>query len=175
MASIQPLSAWSRAKGWLVGIGVAAFLSWLGWYGYDEQRATTRGLHVIGLLRDVQTCVGLSYEANQRQLTEGAEFRSLPRMKTTPYASSLIWDTVTLRATATFANTHRDYDGRVIWTSVSIDGKGELRWTCGSTVDGGARSYRNVAAFIARCDRPLAFDRGVADYCRSFVPLPQPR
>lgn len=175
MAAGQAPSARNRAVGWLVGVGVAAFLSWLGWYGYEDQRATTRGLHVIGLLRDVQTCVGLSYEANQRQLADGAEFSALPRMKTTPYASGLAWDSVALRATATFADTHGDYDGRVVWTAASIDGKGELHWTCGSTVGPDARSYRNVAAFLARCDRPLAFDRGVVDYCRRFVPLPPGR
>jgi len=172
MAAGPKPSLGNRAAGWLAGLAVIAFLVWLGWYGYDEQRATTRGLHVIGLLRDVQTCVGLSYEANQRQLTVGGEFDRLPLMKATPYAAGLVWDAAAQRATATFVDTHRDYDGRALWTAVSIDSKGDLQWICGSTVDPGARSYRNIAGFISHCKRPLAFDPGIAEYCRRFVPLP---
>ena len=172
MASGQKPSIRNRAAGWLAGLAAIAFVVWLGWYGYEEQRATTRGLHVVGLLRDVQTCVGLSYEANQRQLTLSAEFDRLPQMKATPYAASLVWDALALRATATFVDTHRDYDGRTLWTSVIIDSKGDLKWTCGSTVDPGARSYDNIAGFINHCNRPLTFDPGIAEYCRRFVPLP---
>lgn len=172
MAPGQGPSIGNRAARWLAGLATVAFLVWLGWYGYEEQRATTRGLHVIGLLRDVQTCVGLSYEANQRQLTLNAEFDQLPQMKATPYAAGLVWDPVALRATATFVDTHRDYNGRALWTAASIDTKGDLRWTCGSAVDPGARSYRNIAGFISHCNRPLAFDPKIAEYCRRFVPLP---
>ncbi len=169
---VRKSSAWSRVGAWLAGLGAIALFVWLAWYGYEDERATTRGLHVIGLLRDVQTCVGLSYEANQRQLVQGAEFDRLPQMKATPYARDLTWDALSLRATATFTDTHRDYDGRSIWTAASIDGKGELQWRCGSNVDPSARSYRNIDTFIDHCSRPLAFDAGIVDYCRRFVPLP---
>jgi len=153
-------------------MALAAGLVWFVWYGYEDKRATTRSLHVIGLLRDVQTCVGLSYAGYQRQLLPGAEFAGIPDMKATPYASRLDWDPLAFRATAIFADTHRDYDGRALWIAARIDAGGALHWTCGTTVTPQARSYRNVGEFIERCERPLSVDLGVIDYCGRFVPLP---
>jgi len=162
----------ARISQWLAGLALVAGAVWLGWYGYEYSRATTRGLHVIGLLRDVQTCVGLSYEAYQKRLPSGTEFRSIPDMKATPYAEKLDWDPWKLRATATFTDTHPDYDGRTLWIAASVESNGELHWNCGTTVDPGARSYRNVGEFIERCERTLSVDQGIIEYCQRFVPLP---
>ncbi len=153
-------------------LAVVAGVVWLAWYGYEASRATTRGLNVIGLLRDVQTCVGISYEAYQRDLAPGQDFAAIPKMKATPYAGRLDWDALAYRATATFADTHPDYDGRTLWTAARIDSGGALRWTCGTTVDPSARSYGNVAEFIERCNRPMDVDSRMIEYCAAFVPLP---
>lgn len=161
-----------RLGGWLAALAFAAGVVWLGWYGYEERRATTGGLNVIGLLRDVQTCVGLSYEAYQRRMASGDEFINIPNMKSTPFASRLDWDPQALRATGTFAGTHPDYDGKTVWTAARVAPGGPLRWSCGTTVASSARSYQNLAEFIERCERPLDVDPRMIEYCARFVPLP---
>ncbi len=161
-----------KLAGALAILGIAAGIVWLAWYGYEDSRATTRGLHVIGLLRDVQTCVGISFEAHRRRLAPGQDFAAIPKMRATPYAGRLDWDVLAYRATATFTDTHPDYDRRTLWTAARIDANGALRWTCGTTVDPSARSYRNVAEFIERCERPLEVDSRLIEYCAAFVPLP---
>ena len=165
-------SVLGKLAGALAILGIAAGIVWLAWYGYEDSRATTRGLNVIGLLRDVQTCVGISFEAHHRRLAPGQDFAAIPRMRATPYAGRLDWDVLAYRATATFTDTHPDYDRRTLWTAARIDANGALHWTCGTTVDPSARSYRNVAEFIARCERPLVVDSRLIDYCAAFVPLP---
>jgi len=164
-----------RLAGWIAALTVAAGVVWLGWYGYQSSRATTGGLNVIGLLRDVQTCVGLSYEAFQKRLAPAEEFSAVPKMKATRFASRLEWDPASLRATATFAETHPDYDGKTIWTAAQVDATGSLRWTCGTTIDRSAMSYENVGEFIQRCERPLDTDPRMIDYCSRYVPLPPRR
>ncbi len=168
----QKGSVLGKLAGGLAILGIAAGVVWLAWYGYEDSRATTGGLNVIGLLRDVQTCVGISYEAYHRELAPGSDFSAIPNMKATPFAGRLDWDPLAYRATASFKDIHPDYDRRVIWTAARVDANGALHWTCGTTVDPSARSYRNVAEFIERCDRPLAADARVIDYCAAFVPLP---
>jgi hypothetical protein len=161
-----------RLAGGLVILIAAAGAGWLGWYGYQSSHATTGGLNVIGLLRDVQTCVGLSYEAYQRRLAAGEDFGEIPKMKATPFAAQLVWDPVTMRATATFAGTHRDYDGKTVWIEARLYPDASLHWTCGTTVESAAMSYENLAEFIERCERPLEVDSRMVDYCTRFVPLP---
>lgn len=101
-----------------------------------------------------------------------AGLERISQMIVTPYAASLDWDATLFKATAPFAGTRRDYDGRTIWTAAKRDAMGDLHWSCGSNVEPGSRSYRNVSDFIERCDRALSFDPGVAEYCGRFVPLP---
>jgi len=162
----------ARAGRWFAVLALMGGLAWFLWYGYEDGRVTARSIQVIGLLRDVQTCVGLSYAGYQRQLPPGAQFGAIPKMKATPYASRLDWDPRSYKATAVFADIHRDFDGRSLWIAARIDPNGALRWTCGTTVGEGARSYRNLGEFIERCERPLSVDLGVIDYCARFVPLP---
>lgn len=162
----------ARAGRWFAGLALACGLVWFIWYGYEDGRATARSIQVIGLLRDVQTCVGLSFAAHQRRLAPGERFAAIPKMKTTLYASRIDWDPLAFKTTATFADIHRDYDGRALWIAARIDAKGALHWVCGTTVPESARSYRNLGEFIERCERPLSVDLGVIDYCSRFVPLP---
>lgn len=162
----------ARAAGWIGVIALGAGLVWFIWYGYEDGRTTSRSLQVIGLLRDVQTCIGLSHASYQRALVPGEEFRGIPAMKTTPYAARLDWDSTVYRATATFADVHRDYDGRTLWIAAADNQAGGLRWTCGTTVATSARSYGNLASFLERCDRALSADLGTIEYCGRYVPLP---
>jgi len=171
---MRPLAGASlsvRAGRWSAGFALLAGLAWFIWYGYEDSRATSRAVHALGLLRDVQTCVGLSYSGHQRRLLPGAAFAAIPKMKATPYVSRLAWDPLAFKATAIFADTHRDYDGRALWIAARIDREGVLHWSCGTTVAEAARSYRNLSEFMERCERPLSVDLGVIEYCSRFVPL----